>query len=153
MHQFDNLVVIHGLSQFPGNCFELVEVDFSITISIVESKYSFDSIFRFGLSHPPTDHFNELIEGNESIFSLQVRKHGKDSFIPSAKAELFQNFVDLRRVDAIATILVEKIESGFEFLLVLLGDHFLPIRALCSLAPAFSSHVLSNCWLHLNVII
>ena len=70
---FEDVVVVDSVLDLPGNAFELLEVDDSVLILIVQGVESLESVLGFGLSDFGSDDINEFVESDGFVFFFNTQ--------------------------------------------------------------------------------
>ena len=79
---FEDVVVVDSVLDLPGNAFELLEVDDSVLILIVQGVESLESVLGFGLSDFGSDDINEFVESDGFVFFFKSVDKDEDEGIP-----------------------------------------------------------------------
>ena len=78
---FEDVVVVDSVLDLPGNAFELLEVDDSVLILIVQGVESLESVLGFGLSDFGSDDINEFVESDGFVFFFKSVDKDEDEGI------------------------------------------------------------------------
>ena len=79
---FEDVVVVDSVLDLPGNALELLEVDDSVLILIVQGVESLESVLGFGLSDFGSDDINEFVESDGFVFFFKSVDKDEDEGIP-----------------------------------------------------------------------
>ena len=78
---FEDVVVVDSVLDLPGNALELLEVDDSVLILIVQGVESLESVLGFGLSDFGSDDINEFVESDGFVFFFKSVDKDEDEGI------------------------------------------------------------------------
>lgn len=79
---FEDVVVVDSVLDLLGNALELLEVDDSVLILIVQGVESLESVLGFGLSDFGSDDINEFVESDGFVFFFKSVDKDEDEGIP-----------------------------------------------------------------------
>ena len=82
MKHFEDVVVVDSVLDLSGNALELLEVDDSVLILIVQGVESLESVLGFGLSDFGSDDINEFVESDGFVFFFKSVDKDEDEGIP-----------------------------------------------------------------------
>ena len=83
MHKLNKLVFSHSLPKFFRNMLEILEIDLSGILTIIEVEYFLNPLLCLGVTHPSTDYLYELVEIDWSGFGVHIFDHGEDCLVSS----------------------------------------------------------------------
>ena len=78
---FEDVVVVDSVLDLSGNALELLEVDDSVLILIVQGVESLESVLGFGLSDFGSDDINEFVESDGFVFFFKSVDKDEDEGI------------------------------------------------------------------------
>lgn len=81
MHHLDYLFITHCLAQLTAHLFDLLEVNQTRNIVVVQIEDLKQPLFASSISQFIIDHLEKLIETNVLSFSLQVDDHLEDGLV------------------------------------------------------------------------
>lgn len=126
VEQLEELVIIDTVLDPLGNALELLEVNDSILVLVVEGENFLETFLGLGLAYAGADDFKELFEGDCFVLILESKNESEDEGVPLVKSQLLKDFADFGGVDGSATVLVEHSEGFLELIIVLLSKAVLP---------------------------
>ena len=124
--EFEEVVVVDGVVELLGDGLELLEVDDSVLVLVVEGEDPLDAVLGLGLAHPRGDDVDELILADGLVLVLESVDEVQDEGVSLVQAQLLQNLVDLHWVDGPASVLVEHLERVHQLVVVLGCEAVLP---------------------------
>lgn len=122
MHHLNYFLIVHCFSQLSRYSLDLLEIHNSSQIIIIEVENFEYTLLTLCVTQLIVYDLQELLVVNISVFWLEILDHLEDSFVPFVEPEFLKNFLYFYGVDLSRTVLIEEVESGFEFFEVILGE-------------------------------
>jgi hypothetical protein len=124
--QLKKVIIIDVFVELLGDGLELLEVNCSVLVLVVEGKDSLKAVSGLGLTDLGGDSIEELFEVDGLVLILKSVDKVEDEGVSLVEAEFLEDLVNLHGVDGSATVLIEHLKGVLEFVVVLSGETVLP---------------------------
>ena len=122
----EEIIIINIFVELPGDGLELLEVDGSVLVLVIEGKNSSKAVSGLSLTNSGGDDIEELIEADRLVLVLKPIDKAQNEGVSLVKAEFLEDLVDLHGVDGSTAVLIEHLEGVLEFFVVLSSETILP---------------------------
>lgn len=120
------IVIINVFVELLGDSLELLEVNGSVLVLVVEGKNSLKAVSGLGLTDPGGDGIEELFEVDGFVLISESVDKAENEGVSLVEAEFLEDLVDLQGVDGSASVLIEHFEGVLEVFVVLREEAVLP---------------------------
>lgn len=126
VEHLEQVVVVEVLVKLLGDGLELLEIDGSVLVLVVERKHAAESVFGLGFTNLRADDAEEFLEADWLVLVSKRVDERKDEGISLIQAQFLEDLVDLSRIDGSTSVLVEHLEGTLEVLVVLGSEAIFP---------------------------
>ena len=126
VHHLGDLVVVHGLAQFPGDPLEGVEVDHAGALLVPELEHLAQSLATLAVAGLRSHDLEELVELDGAVEGSESLDHLEHDGAAALETELLEHLLDFFGVDGSSSVGVEQLEGLLEGVIVVLADAVSP---------------------------
>ncbi len=126
VQHLQKVVIVDAVFQLLGNILELLEVNHSVIILVVESEHSLQTVPGLSLTHSGSNGIKELIKVDGFVLLPNANDEAQDEGVSLVEAELFKDLVDLCGVDGSTAVLIKDVERLLELFVVLSMEAVFP---------------------------
>jgi hypothetical protein len=122
VHQFNDFLLVHGLSELSGHSLELLEIDVAVTVLIIVAEDLGLSLDGLGISDDVDYQCKEFFEIDGLPGILDRVDDVSDDEVSSLESQLLHGLVDLSSVNGSTSVLIEGVEGSLEIFEILLAE-------------------------------
>lgn len=126
VEHLQDLVVIDSILQPFGNVLELVEVQHTVLIGVVDGEHSLASVLGLDLTNSAAHDVQVLLEGQGFVLVPQGVDQVQDELVSALSSEVLKSLGDFSGVNGAGIVVVKDVEGVKKVIVVFLADSVFP---------------------------